>query len=56
MSFNKGTKIEQKWNVGLYNKHKYVKGKTWIAAVCGNKFIGWLLLSDVEASFEKIEQ
>jgi len=49
--FNKGAKIEQRWTVGLYNKHNYIKDKTWIAAVCDNKFIGWLLLSDVDASF-----
>ena len=55
ISFKKGHKIEQKWNVGLYIKYKSIKDKTWIAAVCGSKFIGWLLLSDVEAAFEKIE-
>ena len=56
MLFNKGSKIEQKWGVGLYNKHKSIKDKTWIAAVRGSKFIGWLLLSEVGASFEKTEQ
>lgn len=53
ISFKKGNKIEEKW--GLYDKYKSVRDKTWIAAVCGSKFIGWLLLSDVEVSFEKIE-
>jgi hypothetical protein len=54
--FKKGHEIEEKWSVGLYNKYKPIKDKTWIAAVCVSKFIGWFLLSDVEASFEKIEQ
>jgi hypothetical protein len=54
-SFDKGIKIEEKWSVGLYNKYKPIKDKTWIAAVCGSRFLGWLLLSDVDASFEKIE-
>ena len=53
LDFKKGNVIEEKWGVGLYDKYKPIKDKSWIAAVCGNKFIGWLLLSDVEANFEK---
>ena len=56
LSFKKGCKIEERWSVGLYNKYKSIKDKTWIAAVSGSKFIGWLLLSDVEASFDKVEK
>ena len=59
VSFKKGNTIEEKWSVGVYpsfTDYHPIKTKTWIAAVCGGKFIGWFLLSDVEAFFEKIEQ
>ena len=56
ITFKKGSKIEEKWGVGIYNKYKPIITKTWIAVVCGNKFIGWLLLSDVEANFEKQDE
>lgn len=56
LHFNSSSKIEEKWELGYFKKYYYpIKEKTWIAAVCGNKFIGWLLLSDVEAAFEKIK-
>jgi hypothetical protein len=55
ISFKKGNKIEEKWKSGLYKKYKPIKDKTWMAAVCGSKFIGWLLLSDVDSVFEKIK-
>lgn len=57
ISLKKGCKIEEKWESGFYKKYYHpIKDKTWIAAVCGNRFIGWLLLSDVENSFEKMVQ
>lgn len=56
MSFNKGSKIEEKWSVGLYNKHSPVKDKTWIAAVCEDKFLGWFLLSDIDKFFKEIDE
>lgn len=56
VSFNKGSKIEERWESGFYKKYYHpIKDKTWIAAVCGSKFIGWLLLSDVDSIFEKIK-
>lgn len=55
--FRRGNKIEEKWESGFYKKSYHpIKDKTWIAAVCGSKFIGWLLLSDVEADFVKVKE
>lgn len=51
----KGTILQRKWSVGTYNKFTPIKNKTWIAVVCKDKYIGWLLLSDADAAFERIE-
>ncbi|HTN37699.1 MAG TPA: hypothetical protein VL053_11535 [Arachidicoccus sp.] len=55
ISFKKGNLLEQKWGVGIYKKYKPIRNKSWIAVVCKDKFIGWLLLSDADAAFERIE-
>ena len=54
--FKKGSKIEEKWGVGHYIKFKPIKNKFWIASVYGKKFIGWLLLSDLEDNFTRVKE